>query len=195
MNTSSFDLAPDRHRARRRSHRQRYAHAGRSQTDDGFLCKLCNAYVSSASFLSGVQNRNHCPYCLWSRHLDLYAAGDRLSACKSPMRPIGLTVKATRKKYGSGHGELMLIHLCTDCTALSINRIAADDDPQKVFDVFEGFFRLDVSTQTRLDAEGIRALTAADSNTVSAQLFGHKADLAEMLFSSKAVATLVASND
>ena len=127
MNTLSFDLVPERQQARSRSPRQQRAHAGRSRTVEGFFCKHCNGYVSSAAFLSGVQNRNHCPYCLWSRHLDLYSAGDRLSACKSSMRPIGLTSKATNKKYGPGRGELMLIHLCTDCKLdfihLHINKI------------------------------------------------------------------------
>jgi hypothetical protein len=47
-----------------------------------------------------VRNRNHCPYCLWSRCLDLFRAGDRLSACKAPMQPVGLALKHTRKKYG-----------------------------------------------------------------------------------------------
>ncbi len=187
MNTPFFDLASDRQRGGSQSHRQRSAHAGRSQTDDGFLCKHCNVYVSSASFLSGVQNRNHCPYCLWSRHVDLYQAGDRLSACKSPMKPIGLTVKAIRKKYGPGHGELMLIHLCIECDRLSINRIAADDDPQRVFSAFLDSFRLEIPTQARLDANGIRALEALDSDTVRTQLFGHQPDPAEKFFRSEIV--------
>jgi hypothetical protein len=182
MNNRSYDLVPDRPRARSRSHRDRSTHTGRGQTEDGFLCKHCNAYVSSALCLSGVLNRNHCPYCLWSRHLDLYEAGDRLSACKAPMRPIGLTIKTTRKKYGPDRGELMLIHLCTECGRLSINRIAADDDPQNVLEVFESSFQLSVSMQTRLDADGIRALDAMDINIIRAQLFGGQSDLAGMLF-------------
>jgi hypothetical protein len=195
MNAQSFDLATDRHRTRPRSHQMRPKRAGRNQTDDGFLCKHCNVYVSSASFLSGVENRNHCPYCLWSRHLDLYAAGDRLSACKSPMKPIGVTVKATGKKYGSARGELMLIHLCTDCESLSINRIAADDIPQAVFSVFESSFRLDTMLCSRLETNGIAALTSMDSDTVHAQLFGHGPDLAEMLFSASVVTPFVALDD
>ncbi len=93
-----------------------------------FKCAHCHVFVSSAHLISGVNNRNHCPYCLWSCHLDLYAAGDRLSACKAPMRPIGLTMKTGRNKYQrESRGELMLVHQCTDCGTLSINRIAADD--------------------------------------------------------------------
>ncbi|OGO26024.1 MAG: hypothetical protein A2136_02365, partial [Chloroflexi bacterium RBG_16_54_11] len=96
----------------------------------GFRCRYCQAFVHTIPELSGVQNRNHCPYCLWSRHLDLWAAGDRLSACKAGMQPIGLTVKPGRNKYASHlAGELMLVHLCLECNHVSINRIAADDAP------------------------------------------------------------------
>ena len=62
-----------------------------------FRCVYCGNFVSAAALFAGVKNRNHCPYCLWSRHLDLFEAGDRLSACKAPMRPIGVTVKIRHK--------------------------------------------------------------------------------------------------
>src|SRR5512147_2229255 len=105
----------------------------RLATFGDFRCAHCHALVSSAHLFSGVNNRNHCPYCLWSCHLDLFAAGDRLSACKAPMQPIGLTMKPGRNKYRpEAHGELMLVHACTGCGSLSINRIAADDDSQTV---------------------------------------------------------------
>ena len=102
-----------------------------------FTCKHCGIFVTSLTPISGVINRNHCPYCLWSRHLDLYEAGDRLCACKASMRPIGLTIKQTRKKYAQSGGELMLVHLCVECGAVSINRIAADDLTERILDVFE----------------------------------------------------------
>ena len=93
-----------------------------------FRCAHCHVIVPCAHLVSAVNNRNHCPYCLWSCHLDLYTAGDRLSACKAPMTPIGLTMKQSRNKYQrERRGELMLIHQCTECRTLSINRIAADD--------------------------------------------------------------------
>src|SRR5512137_2268473 len=67
---------------------------------EGFKCVFCHVFVSAEPALSGVQNRNHCPYCLWSRHLDLLRPGDRLAACKEKMKPVGLTFKKTAKKYG-----------------------------------------------------------------------------------------------
>lgn len=102
-----------------------------------FYCRHCGQYVSVLLALAGVHHRNHCPYCLWSRHLDLYASGDRLSACKAPMQPIGLALKRTHKKYGPiQQGELLLIHRCTECGQLSLNRLAADDDDELVLEVF-----------------------------------------------------------
>jgi hypothetical protein len=89
----------------------------------------CLNFVPAAHFISDDNNRNHCPYCLWSCLLDLFAAEDRLSACKGQMKPIGLTMKKGRNKYQlGGRGELMLIHECIECGSLSINRIATDDD-------------------------------------------------------------------
>jgi hypothetical protein len=136
-----------------------------------FKCGHCHAFVSSEHFLSGVNNRNHCPYCLWSCHLDLFAAGDRLSACKGQMRPIGLTLKTGRNKYrrGSG-GELMLIHQCVDCGTLSINRIAADDDAATLMEVFEN--SVENQIHTVCEANGIAALKRTDSAAIHKQLFG-----------------------
>ncbi len=64
----------------------------------GFTCIHCKREISSDPILSGVNNRNHCPYCLHSRHVDLYQAGDRLNACKGDLRPIGLAWKKSHKK-------------------------------------------------------------------------------------------------
>lgn len=136
-----------------------------------FLCGHCHNHVSVAHMLSGVNNRNHCPYCLWSRHLDLYVAGDRLSACKGQMRPIGLTMKKSRNKYQiKSRGELMLIHKCVECGCLSINRIAADDGPDSVMDVFDSSLGLDRQTRSSCESRGIAILN--DSETIEAQLYG-----------------------
>jgi hypothetical protein len=173
---------PVRMHKRMEKSRSRYGWSGTNYAVNGFKCVLCQGIVFSEPGLSSVHNRNHCPYCLWSRHLDLYCAGDRLSACKSPMQPIGLTIKHTRKKYGSASGELMLIHSCRECQALSINRIAADDDPQLVVAVFENSFCLSRSLRDNLQADGICILGADDTDLVHVRLFGQAAGLAAILF-------------
>lgn len=131
-----------------------------------FRCVNCRQHVSAAWLLSGVRNRNHCPYCLYSRHLDLWRPGDRLAACKGSMQPVGLTLKRIPKKYGDTSGELMLVHCCTECGKLSINRIAADDDSDVMLAL------LDTPDHAKLMAAGIQPLTAADFARVQEQLFG-----------------------
>lgn len=136
-----------------------------------FKCGHCFVLVSSAHILSGVNNRNHCPYCLWSCHLDLYAAGDRLSACKGQMKPVGLTMKLGRNKYRlEKGGELMLVHQCIDCGTLSINRIAADDDSSAILSIFRESLTTDL--HTRCEAHGIRILNDNDRDILCQQLYG-----------------------
>lgn len=76
----------------------------------------------------------------------------------------------------------MLIHACEECKALSINRIAADDDPHRLMNVFEGSLCLGARQFARLESESIKILTVLDRGSVYAQLFGAGTELAEMLF-------------
>jgi hypothetical protein len=68
---------------------------------------------------SGTSQRNHCPKCLWSRHVD-FQAGDRRSVCRSAMEPIAVWVRQ--------NGEWSIVHRCSQCGALRTNRIAGDDN-------------------------------------------------------------------
>lgn len=86
-------------------------HAGR-----GFQCLRCRQPVDAESL--GTRHRNHCPYCLWSRHVD-DEPGDRAHGCRSPMQPIAVEVRRD--------GEWAIIHRCTGCGVLKTNRIAGDD--------------------------------------------------------------------
>jgi hypothetical protein len=143
-----------------------------------FKCAHCHAIVSSAQFSSGVNNRNHCPYCLWSCHLDLYVAGDRLSACKAPMKPSGLTVKKGRNKYQrETRGELMLIHQCVECKTLSINRIAADDDSETILSIFHESLMLSYELRALCIQRGIVNLDAENREIVFTQLYGRHREI------------------
>jgi hypothetical protein len=153
----------------------------RAATFGDFKCAQCHVIVSSAHLISGVNNRNHCPYCLWSGHLDLYAAGDRLSACKAPMKPIGLTMKMGRNKYQrDSRGELMLVHQCTECRTLSINRIAADDDSETVMAVFQESLSPGHLFHTLCQEYGIVMLKSEDTKIVYTQLYGHQTEIPQI---------------
>jgi RNHCP domain len=84
---------------------------------DSFRCANCRLDVPLQA--PGTRHRNHCPSCLWSRHLDA-APGDRAAGCAGPMEPIGVSVRAD--------GEWSVVHRCADCAAVRLNRIAGDDN-------------------------------------------------------------------
>lgn len=69
---------------------------------------------------SGGRHRNHCPFCLHSRHVDGDRPGDRASYCGGLMTPIGA--------FSRPKGEQVLVHRCLTCGFERHNRIAADDD-------------------------------------------------------------------
>lgn len=152
----------------------------RSKNAEEFKCNNCGAMVSLNREVSGVNNRNHCPYCLWSRHLDQRKAGDRLSTCRGRMEPVGLTVKHTLKRYkAEKQGELMLIHCCAACGKLSINRIAGDDNTLMLNDLFLRSQRMSPQLAKRLLAQGILPLGPRDFTLVQSQLFGWQSILSE----------------
>lgn len=154
----------------------RQAHGRRDQVhpgEQGFTCLQCHLYVSCAASVAGVQNRNHCPVCLWSRHLDWRDAGDRLSACRAGMQPIGLTTKRTRNKYaGERDGELMIIHRCSACAKAVINRIAADDSAGALGELFAESCLASAASQAELDNSSVSMLTERDADLVVRRLFG-----------------------
>jgi hypothetical protein len=89
------------------------------------------------------------------------------------MEPIGLTLKRRNKKYArAAGGELMLVHRCTGCGGLSINRIAADDLEAEVLEVFGKAEALPGEILAQIQGSGIDLLGAGDRETVTRQLFG-----------------------
>lgn len=88
----------------------------KAHTESSFTCIVCKHSVEARGF--GTNHRNHCPRCLWSRHLD-DEPGDRRNACRAPMEPIAIEVRQD--------GEWALVHRCTGCGTLKTNRIGGDD--------------------------------------------------------------------
>ncbi|NLF30637.1 MAG: RNHCP domain-containing protein [Planctomycetes bacterium] len=86
--------------------------------EETFVCVHCGRIVPAAA--AGTKHRNHCPYCLWSRHVDV-VTGDRRSGCRAAMEPIAVSVRAD--------GEWSVLHRCRGCGLIRANRIAGDDGP------------------------------------------------------------------
>ncbi len=98
-----------------RDQRQR----GQRRAQRPFRCRHCGLDIPVDA--PGTAHRNHCPGCLWSRHLDGATPGDRAADCGSAMEPIAVAVR--------GDGEWVLVHRCSGCGELDLNRIAGDDNP------------------------------------------------------------------
>ncbi len=86
----------------------------RREENAGFVCEHCGARVVP---LTNGSYRNHCPSCLYSKHVD-EAPGDRRSTCHGLMRPIGLVYK--RKK------GYQIVHQCLKCGVIRVNKVAVD---------------------------------------------------------------------
>ena len=91
--------------------------------NDSFTCKVCGRPVVSVGAGSG--HRNHCPNCLSSLHVDI-EPGDRAADCGGIMEPVAVWVRKG--------GEWAVIHRCKRCGSLSSNRVAADDNPMKLYE-------------------------------------------------------------
>jgi hypothetical protein len=98
--------------------RPRFVRKQRASTGEVFKCRHCHRFVCPPAY--GTHHRNHCPFCLFSRHVDDRRPGDRISACGGSMEPIG--------SFQRPNGEHVLVHRCLACGLERFNRIAADDD-------------------------------------------------------------------
>jgi ribosome biogenesis GTPase len=90
----------------------------RTDSNHTFICSACGGAVHTAA--PGTGQRNHCPRCLHSIHVDI-VPGDRRELCRGVMEPISLWVRTG--------GDTALLHRCRKCGALRSNRIAGDDNP------------------------------------------------------------------
>lgn len=82
-----------------------------AKNDSGFVCAHCGREVEPL----GYSSRNHCPFCLWSLHLDVNP-GDRAADCGGQMEPIRAETDARR--------GFILVHRCTKCGEIRRNRAA-----------------------------------------------------------------------
>ena len=84
-----------------------------------FRCGRCRRMVGET--VSGGRHRNHCPFCLTSRHVDLRRPGDRANPCRALMAAVGVAYRPD--------GEQLVVHRCNGCETVRRTRVAADDDP------------------------------------------------------------------
>jgi DNA-directed RNA polymerase subunit RPC12/RpoP len=140
---------------------------------DKFVCEKCRHLVFLKAL--GTAHRNHCPFCLYSKHLDEKISGDRKSLCGGLMEPLGLTFKHEGIDKFTGEekqGELMVVHRCLGCGKISLNRIAGDDEPEAILQVFKKSLKISSAFRQELEKKGIKLAGKKDKEEIRTQLFG-----------------------
>ncbi len=89
---------------------------------EDFKCENCGYSVIGNGFT------NHCPDCLWSKHVD-NDPGDRANTCCGLMEPVGIEGKSNAP---------IIVHRCVDCGDRKRNKSAYNDDYDKLAIVATG---------------------------------------------------------
>ena len=89
--------------------------------DEEFICENCGEKVNPLGYTA----RDHCPYCLCSKHLDIMP-GDRQNKCHGILKPIGIEkFKDTYK----------ILYKCEKCHQDHKNIMAMDDDMSEIIKI------------------------------------------------------------
>lgn len=90
------------------------------RTKENFTCEKCGFKIVGDGYT------NHCPQCLWSKHVDI-EPGDRQASCGGLMRPVRI------EKDGGGYAVL---HRCITCGHEKRNKLQKEDTfkPEKLSD-------------------------------------------------------------
>ncbi|QYK51417.1 MAG: RNHCP domain-containing protein [Anaerolineales bacterium] len=86
---------------------------------EDFVCERCGQAVTGDGYT------NHCPACLWSKHVDI-APGDRAAGCGDLMEPVDVESRA---------GGYRILHRCVQCGAEKWNQAAPGDDFEQILAV------------------------------------------------------------
>jgi hypothetical protein len=91
-----------------------------SRRTEDFDCGHCGEPVHGNGYT------NHCPRCLWSRHVDVQP-GDRAASCGGLMEPTGALYEG---------GRTVLVQRCVQCGRVWRNKVAEGDDQDAVLGLF-----------------------------------------------------------
>jgi len=91
------------------------------RTKENFICGQCGAPVEGDGFT------NHCPICLWSKHVD-DNPGDRANACLGLMEPEAIELEGRTYR---------IVHRCVRCGTRKRNVISRRDNEEAVMRIAE----------------------------------------------------------
>ena len=89
------------------------------KTEEDFTCGQCGLEVEGNGYT------NHCPQCLWSKHVDVNP-GDRAEECGGMMEPAGLLKE---------EGIFKIIHECKKCGFKRLNKAEKGDNFDKLIEI------------------------------------------------------------
>lgn len=90
---------------------------GFTRTREDFDCEHCGQSVAGTGYT------NHCPKCLWSKHVDI-DPGDRKAECGGMMRPVAIE--------GSTGAGYTVLQKCEKCGFERRNKVEESDDTEGV---------------------------------------------------------------
>ena len=93
-----------------------------TKIDEEFICHHCGKKVEKL----GYTCRNHCPECLYSKHVDINP-GDRAEECQGILKPVGIEIDS-KKGY-------VIIFKCEKCSAIRKNKAADDDNMELIIEL------------------------------------------------------------
>ena len=83
---------------------------------EDFKCEHCGAEIKGTGYT------NHCPKCLWSKHVDINP-GDRKSECGGLMKPVAVSLDS---------GEYVIYYKCVRCNHTFRVRVAKNDNFEEI---------------------------------------------------------------
>ena len=95
-----------------------------TKIDEEFVCENCGNKVQKL----GYSCRNHCPYCLHSKHVDINP-GDREETCHGLLKPIDVEINP-KKGY-------VIVFKCKKCGQVRKNKAAEDDNMELIYKIAE----------------------------------------------------------
>ncbi len=93
-----------------------------TKIDEEFICDNCGSKVEKL----GYTCRDHCPICLYSKHVDINP-GDRQENCHGDLEPISIEI-SSKKGY-------VIVYKCKKCGAIRKNKAAEDDNIQLIIEL------------------------------------------------------------
>lgn len=89
---------------------------------EDFVCAHCGLQVQGTGYT------NHCPRCLWSKHVDIHP-GDRAAECGGMMEPLRLEGSTPRYR---------IVHRCTVCGFERVNDVETNDESEAILRLAKG---------------------------------------------------------